>query len=339
MEINLEKLAFNLDFHPLENLVSAALVNGDLLLYRFSSDSTVLEAHAHIESCRVVRFIDDGRAIVMGLPDRLILAIDVETSGTIARLEDAHGEAINKIINLHQSKIASRDDGGCIKVWDTRQRSYCGTCQAHEDYVFDMTFVPDAMKLLGTSVDETLSVFQARSEFSKEELVSVVLVKSVCEGQTGTVDADLNSIYMTIFLDGLIVGFTVRLLDKTCVLTGFSLAGLIEIGSVYPTITVNWSLDSFFFSNKSRAHGSFGHYQVENEKACILAGLALMPRWFTIKPKKFLDVNPKVYFAGSSKFQGQIEHSFRNNIVPSKAIQCRFYWFEFCSHKIHFVES
>ncbi|KAL5577802.1 hypothetical protein UlMin_019501 [Ulmus minor] len=188
MEINLEKLAFNLDFHPLENLVSAALVNGDLLLYRFSSNSApqkVSEVHAHTESCRAVHFIDDGRAIVMGPPDRLILATDVETGGPIARLEDAHGEAINKIINLHQSKIASRDDGGCIKVWDTRQRSYCGTCQAHEDYVSYMTFVPDAMKLLGTSVDETLSVCNLRKEtFSEVELVSVVLVKSVCEGQT-----------------------------------------------------------------------------------------------------------------------------------------------------------
>ncbi|KAL5571139.1 hypothetical protein UlMin_020736 [Ulmus minor] len=181
MEINLEKLAFDLDFHPLENLISAALVNGDLLLYRFSSDSApqkVSEVHAHTESCRAVHFIDDGRAIVMGPSNRLILATDVETSGTIARLEDAHREAINKIINLHQSKIASGNEGGCIKVWDTKRRSCCGTCQAHEDYVSNMTFVPDSMKLLGTSGDENLSVCNLRKEtFSEEELLSLVLVK------------------------------------------------------------------------------------------------------------------------------------------------------------------
>ena len=38
MEINLEKLAFDLDFHPSENLVSTGLVNGNLRLY-FSSSS------------------------------------------------------------------------------------------------------------------------------------------------------------------------------------------------------------------------------------------------------------------------------------------------------------
>ncbi|KAL5578501.1 hypothetical protein UlMin_020200 [Ulmus minor] len=225
MEIYLEKLAFDLDFHPLENLVSAALINGDLLLYRFSSDSTpqkVSEVHAHTKSCRAVHFIDDGRSIVIGSPDRLILATDVEIGGTIAHLEDAHGEAINKIINLHQSKIASRDDGGCIKVWDTRQRSCCGTCQAHEDYVSDMTFVPDAIKLFG---DETLSVYLLCSCFSVAGLITYLFVGWYCwincrmyVGCFFLVDAGLNSIYMTIY--GLIVGFTVHLLDKTCVLTG-----------------------------------------------------------------------------------------------------------------------
>ncbi|KAL5583666.1 hypothetical protein UlMin_016108 [Ulmus minor] len=232
MEINLEKLAFNLDFHPLENLVSAALINGDLLL--------VSEVHAHTESCRAVRFIDDGRAIVMGSPDRLILATNVETDGTIARLEDAHGEAINKIIILHQSKIASGDDGGCIKVWDTRQRSCCGTCQAHEDYVSDMTFVPDAMKLLGTSVDGTLSVFQARSEFSEEELLSVVLVKTYCVLACFSVAGLITYLFVGWYcwinckiLFGRENYFDLEMRRKE--LQGL-LGILIEIGSVYPTI-------------------------------------------------------------------------------------------------------
>ncbi|KAL5563472.1 hypothetical protein UlMin_033219 [Ulmus minor] len=211
MEIN-----FDLDFHPSENLFCATLVNGDLLIYRFSSNSVpqkILEVHAHTESCRAVWFIDDGCAIVTGSPDCFILAIDVETGGTIARLEDTHGEAINKIINLYQSKIASRDDGGCIKVWDTKQRSCCGTYQAHEDYIFDMTFVLDTMKLLGTRLSlcnlQKETKVQARSEFSEEELLSVFLVKvhDYFKDKPITIyslyiDAGLNSIYMTICLGG-----------------------------------------------------------------------------------------------------------------------------------------
>lgn len=92
---------------------------------------------------RVLFFISS--AIVTGSPDHSILATDVETGGAIARLDNAHEwvlmsfvvvlffynnnffsqvliiyllrrEAINKIINLDESYIASGDDGGVIKV-------------------------------------------------------------------------------------------------------------------------------------------------------------------------------------------------------------------------------
>ncbi|XP_028220513.1 WD repeat-containing protein 55-like isoform X2 [Glycine soja] len=144
----------------------------------------MLEVHAHTESCRAARFINGGRAILTGSPDCLILATDVETGSTIARLDDAHEAAINRLINLTESTVASGDDEGCIKVWDIRERSCCNSFNAHEDYISDITFVSDAMKLLATSGDGTLSVcnlrrnkVQAQSEFSEDELLSVVLMK------------------------------------------------------------------------------------------------------------------------------------------------------------------
>ncbi|KAG4394691.1 hypothetical protein GLYMA_20G080900v4 [Glycine max] len=144
----------------------------------------MLEVHAHTESCRAARFINGGRAILTGSPDCLILATDVETGSTIARLDDAHEAAINRLINLTESTVASGDDEGCIKVWDIRERSCCNSFNSHEDYISDITFVSDAMKLLATSGDGTLSVcnlrrnkVQAQSEFSEDELLSVVLMK------------------------------------------------------------------------------------------------------------------------------------------------------------------
>ncbi|KAG4918333.1 hypothetical protein JHK82_055789 [Glycine max] len=158
----------------------------------------MLEVHAHTESCRAARFINGGRAILTGSPDCLILATDVETGSTIARLDDAHEAAINRLINLTESTVASGDDEGCIKVWDIRERSCCNSFNSHEDYISDITFVSDAMKLLATSGDGTLSVcnlrrnkVQAQSEFSEDELLSVVLMKNgrkvVCGSQTGII--------------------------------------------------------------------------------------------------------------------------------------------------------
>ncbi|KAH8511310.1 hypothetical protein H0E87_008751 [Populus deltoides] len=200
MEIDLGKVPFTMDFHPSDNLVTAGLITGDLHLYRFNADSTpqrLLEIHAHSEACRAVRFINDGQAIITGSSDRSILATDLETGSPITRLENAHEDAIFSLINLTESTIATGDDQGCIKVWDTRQRSCCNSFNAHEDYVSDMTFASDSMKLLSTSGDGTLSVcnlrsnkIQSQSEFSEEELLSVVIMKNgrkvICGSQNGT---------------------------------------------------------------------------------------------------------------------------------------------------------
>ncbi|CAN0840273.1 WD repeat-containing protein 55 [Linum grandiflorum] len=200
MEIDLGKTPFNMDFHPSDHLVAAALITGDLQIYRYGADSTsqkLLEVKAHTESCRAVRFINGGQAIITGSSDRSILATDVETGAAIARLENAHEDAIFSLINVTESTIATGDDQGCMKVWDTRQRTCCNTFAAHDDYVSDMTYVSDTSKLLGTSGDGTLSVcnlrsnkIQTRSEFSEEELLSVVIMKNgrkvVCGSQAGT---------------------------------------------------------------------------------------------------------------------------------------------------------
>ncbi|OVA01099.1 WD40 repeat [Macleaya cordata] len=208
MEIHLGKLPFDLDFHPSSPLVTVGLITGDLhllilifisfLLDFCSYDFRLLEINAHSESCRATRFINEGRAILTGSPDCSILATDVETGTTITRLEDAHEAAVNRLVNLTETTIASGDDDGCIKVWDTRQRSCCNTFNAHEEYISDITFSADSMKLLGTSGDGTLSVCSLRrnkvltqSEFSEDEPLSVVIMKNgrkvICGTQSGVI--------------------------------------------------------------------------------------------------------------------------------------------------------
>ncbi|XP_068642871.1 WD repeat-containing protein 55-like [Aristolochia californica] len=199
MEVNLGKIPFDLDFHPSSSLVAAGLITGDLHLYRYAEDSLpqrFLNCNAHEESCRAVRFVDSGRIIATASRDCSILATDVETGNTITRLVDAHGTALSRLINLTDTTFCTADDDGCIKVWDTRHHACCNTFNAHAEYVSDMCFVSDSMQLLGTSGDGTLSVcnlrknkVQSRSEFSEDELLSIVIMKNgrkvVCGTQTG----------------------------------------------------------------------------------------------------------------------------------------------------------
>ncbi|TKY53648.1 WD repeat-containing protein 55-like [Spatholobus suberectus] len=126
------KLAFDIDFHPSDNLVAAGLITGDLHLYRYSANSVpmgMLEVHAHTESCGAARFINSGRG----------------------------------------------DDDGCIKVWDTRERSCCNSFNAHEDYISDMTFTSDAMKLLATSdrfIDLSSNSIDAMLKLDEDRIIT-----------------------------------------------------------------------------------------------------------------------------------------------------------------------
>ncbi|OMO50518.1 hypothetical protein COLO4_38041 [Corchorus olitorius] len=249
----------------------------DFRLFRLS------DVRAHSESCRTVRFINGGQAVATGSKDCSILATDVETRSVIARLENAHENAINSLINLTNSTVASGDDEGCIKVWDTRQRSCCGSFNAHEDYVSDMNFVPDSMKLLTTSGDGTLSVcnlrtykVQTRSEFSEDELTSVIVMKNgrkvICGSQSGTlllyswgffkdcsdrfVDLSPNSVEALLKL------------DEDRLITG-SENGLISLVGILPNRIIqpiaehsDYPVEGLAFSHDRRFLGSISHDQM-----------------------------------------------------------------------------
>ncbi|WCJ36318.1 WD repeat-containing protein 55 [Euphorbia peplus] len=198
MEVDLGAQPFAFDFHPSKQLVSVGLITGDLQLYRYgdSSAQRLFDLKANSCSCRAVRFINGGQAMFIASSDGSILTVDLETGSPIARVENAHVDAIYCMVNITESTIAAGDDEGFIKVWDTRQRTCCSSFSPHEDYVSDMTVASDSMKLLATSGDGTLSVcnlrsnkVQTRSEISEEELSSVVVMKNgrkvICGSQSG----------------------------------------------------------------------------------------------------------------------------------------------------------
>nr|GMD24691.1 WD repeat-containing protein 55 [Ipomoea batatas] len=285
VEIDLEKLPFDLDFHPSDHLVATGLITGDLLLHRYTADSQpkrLFAVRAHTESCRAVRFINDGRTILTGSPDCSILATDVETGSEVARVENSHGAAVNRIVNLTETTIASGDDEGCVKVWDTRQNSCSNSFHVHEEYISDITFARDSMKLLATSGDGTLSVcnlrsnkVQTQSEFSEDELLSVVIMKNgrkvICGTQGGTlllyswgffkdcsdrfVDLSPNSV------DALLK------LDEDRVITG-SENGLISLVGILPNRVIQpiaehseYPVERLAFSYDKKFLGSISHDQ------------------------------------------------------------------------------
>nr|AIZ68147.1 WD repeat-containing protein 55 [Ornithogalum saundersiae] len=291
MEINLENMPFDLDFHPSSPIVAAGLINGRLLVYRYSNDSQperLLRVRVHRKSCRAVRFVNSGSVILTASPDSSILATDVESGQEIARLEKAHGAAVNRLVNLTETTIASGDDVGCIKVWDTRQRSCCNSFDADEDlvseaaFISDMTYVPDSMQLLASSGDGTLSVcslrknkVQNRSEFAEDALLSVVTMKNGRKVVCGTESGALLLYSWGHFEDcsDRFLGHTQPVnsllkLDEDTVISG-SEDGLIRLVGVLPNRIIqplaehsDYPIEGIAFSHDRKHLGSISHDQM-----------------------------------------------------------------------------
>lgn len=286
MDIELEDQPFDLDFHPSVPIVAVALITGRLQLFRYVDISSEPErlwtVTAHTESCRAARFINAGSSVLTASPDCSILATNVETGHPVARLDNAHGAAINRLINLTETTVASGDEDGTIKVWDTRQNSCCNKFKAHDDYISDMEFVPDTMQLLGTSGDGTLSVcnlrknkVHARSEFSEDELLSVALMKNgkkvVCGSQEGVLllyswgyfkDCSDRFVGHPHSVDALLK------LDEDTVLTGSS-DGILRVVSILPNKMIgvigehsSYPIERLAFSHDRNVLGSASHDQI-----------------------------------------------------------------------------
>jgi WD40 repeat protein len=199
-EIDIGTQPFDLAFHPSANLVAVATITGYVHLYKYGDPggevAQLWRAQAHSESCRAVRFAQGGEYMLSASPDKSILATNVETGQAVARLADAHAAAINRLVNCGDTTVASGDDEGTIKVWDTRQNKCCNSFDAHEDFIADMEFLPGSNQLLGASGDGTLSIcnlrrnrIDSKTQFAEDELLSVVVCKHgqkvICGSQDG----------------------------------------------------------------------------------------------------------------------------------------------------------
>lgn len=124
-----------------------------------------------------------------------ILVSDAETGSAIARLEKfRQSQPVSRVVSLTESTFASGHSDGCIKVWDIRRRACCSVFEAHALPISSMTSSADAMKVLTTSDDLTLSAIDLRykkimNKSSEEELLSVAIIKNgstvVCGGVGG----------------------------------------------------------------------------------------------------------------------------------------------------------
>ena len=185
--IDVKAQPFSIDFHPSRALVGVGLITGQIKLYDFSGAEPfkASSARPHSDSCRALRFAQDGASVFSGGSDKSLQLRDIATNKPVWRKRGAHEESINAITALAEVGVGSGDDSGAIKLWDLRQKNLALEFRENTDFIADMLYTEHKGNMLAVgSGDGCLSVFDlragrllARSDPQDDELLSLALVK------------------------------------------------------------------------------------------------------------------------------------------------------------------
>ncbi|XP_015124678.1 WD repeat-containing protein 55 homolog [Diachasma alloeum] len=183
-----EEFVVNVCFHPEEEIIALANVEGDILLYKYDNEENTLMTtiEVHEKACRDVQFSGKGDAIFSVSKDKSVAITDV-ASGKLERIyEKAHECPIYTTTIINENVFATGDDDGTIKIWDLRQRGPNPIFSVKEngDYISSMITNDDGKYLVCASGDGVLTTLNiparklhVQSEEYDDEFTSLGLFK------------------------------------------------------------------------------------------------------------------------------------------------------------------
>ncbi|ESO05194.1 hypothetical protein HELRODRAFT_111197 [Helobdella robusta] len=189
-------------FHPSKDILSYGTIEGNLKLGSYSTESDFHELMSfkhHKKSCRAVSYYEDGSHIMSASADKSFALIDLKVGSLVHRFKKAHECAIYSALVVNRHIVATGDDNGKIKLWDTRHHKSIMEMSEHDDCITDMITDEKNNLLLCTSGDGTLSVHDIRkhklkmqSELMNSGLQSLAIVKNGEKLVCGSEDGVLN---------------------------------------------------------------------------------------------------------------------------------------------------
>ncbi|KZO94709.1 WD40 repeat-like protein [Calocera viscosa TUFC12733] len=193
---------FDLAFHPGEDIVYAGLLTGEVKAFKYHDDGSYEQAFSirpTKRSCRGLATNADGSRLYGVTKDKTIEIIDTTTGKVLDSKLGAHDDPLNRVLPTLPHQLATGDDEGVVRLWDTRTLSSSATpthtYDHHSDFISDFLWLEDKKHLVATSGDGTLSVMDVRSkktvpfaqsEDQEDELLSVVAIKGGTKLAVGT---------------------------------------------------------------------------------------------------------------------------------------------------------
>ncbi|EDO47048.1 predicted protein [Nematostella vectensis] len=200
--ITLSSQVFDVGFHPERDVIAVAQIAGTVSLHSYEAgkDSKMLmELNHHKKPCRALAFSKDGLHLFTASKDKSLQAIDMNSGSIAHAIKKAHSCPVNCLKVISDHLVATGDDEGSVKVWDSRTVACVMEMKENEDFISDMECDSDCKLLLATSGDGSLSVFNVRrhkhedsSDNVETELLSLAIVKGGRKVVCGTGEGTLN---------------------------------------------------------------------------------------------------------------------------------------------------
>lgn len=201
-DILFDDIVIDVAFHPSKDVIASAHICGEVNVHSYSTTSenqNLMTLDHHKKSCRCLCFSEDGNQMFTASKDKSLCCIDMNTGTESWSKKKAHECPIYSLLLTGENFIATGDDDGRIKVWDTRTRACTMELKECEEFISDMTIDKNHKLLLATSGEGTLTVFNIRqkklllqSELFDSEMLSLAIVKNGTKVVCGTGEGVLN---------------------------------------------------------------------------------------------------------------------------------------------------
>ncbi|GMT35410.1 hypothetical protein PFISCL1PPCAC_26707, partial [Pristionchus fissidentatus] len=156
----------NVDFHPSEPLLLAALYNGNVTIWNYETQKLVNSFKVCDLPVRTAKFVARKDWIITGSDDKFIRVYNYTTLDLIHEFE-AHGDFIRCIaVHPEQPFVLTSADDKVIKLWDwDNEWKLAQTFKGHAHYVMNIAINPkDNNSFASASLDKTIKVWTIGSE-------------------------------------------------------------------------------------------------------------------------------------------------------------------------------
>lgn len=194
-------LMVDISFHPSTNILAAASITGDLVLYKYDTDNVTIcdTLEVHTKACRAVEYSDDGELLFSASRDRSIMISDSRTGKLKEFYDKAHEGALYCLTIVSEHVFASGDEDGVIKLWDVRHKDPIFSLSGRvKDYISGMVTTDSKRYLACTSGEGTVTSinlparkFHVQSEVYESEYMCAGLCRDDTKLIAGTANGRL----------------------------------------------------------------------------------------------------------------------------------------------------